>query len=123
MLVSVASAGGYYCCGGDTIIEEHYHITEHNYYIDSYKLEREIEGVAATNAALSSLPSLSHAPNHSSSGDDHTGLGFAVGAYNGASAIAVGFEGQYEDITLKLNAAKSDRSDAQFGFGVMFGID
>ena len=57
----------------------------------------------AINAAIASMPTISHHKGHS----DHKAMSFGIGSYESSQAIAIGYEQHHEESAYRLNIGVS----------------
>lgn len=88
-----------------------YETTVENTYIE-YKA---YDNAIAAQAALSSIPSISHRTSH----DSHTGWSISGSEYNGKTGLGVAIQHQADSVSFKANAASSGKEQI-YGFGATF---
>jgi hypothetical protein len=85
--------------------EENSHHKTYNYqetYVeDTYIEYRDYDDVMAAQAALSSIPEISHRTGH----DKHSGIGFGAGYYEGKQGLAVNIQNMSSCLSLEANFA------------------
>jgi len=99
--------------------EENSHKTyyQDTYVENTYIQYKTYDSALAAQAAISSIPSLSHRTGH----DSHTGLGFGAGFYEGKQGLGITLEHQTSCATYKINAAAAGKEQI-YSFGVMVGF-